>query len=111
MKPEVTVFLGVLILSLGAFFLSLKTFVAAIVVFLTYHGVRFYKNIGPNPFAKDTRRPREPYIIDQKKRDAVIKQSFSPSKVSLFPRYQNHLMSLVSHKSNLEFGQRLFLEQ
>ena len=111
MKPEVTVFLGVLILSLGAFFLSLKTFVAAIVVFLTYHGVRFYKNIGPNPFAKDTRRPREPYIIDQKKRDAVIKQSFSPSKVSLFPRYQNYLMSLVSHISSLEFGQRLFLEQ
>merc|ERR1712109_420185 len=37
--------------------------------------------MGENPFAKDTSRPREPYVIDQKKRDAVTKQSFSPSKV------------------------------
>ena len=90
MKPEVTVLIGVLTLGLGAYFLSLTTFVAAIVVFLTYHGVKIYKNIGPNPFAKDTRRPREPYIIDQKKRDAVIKQSFHPSKVRVLSLYRVH---------------------
>ena len=103
MKPEVTVFLGVLVLGLGAYFLPLKTFIAAIVVFLTYHGVKIYKNIGPNPFAKDTRRPREPYIIDQKKRDAVIKQSFSPSKVSLFPLSFNQMKNPKSVPFNV-FG-------
>ena len=82
MKPEVTVFLGVLALVFGISYLSLKTFIAIIVVFISYHGIKFYKNMGENPFAKDTTRPREPYVIDQKKRDAVIKQSFSPSKVS-----------------------------
>ena len=60
----------------------MKIFITTIVVFISYHGIKFYKNMGENPFAKDTTRPREPYVIDQKKRDAVIKQSFSPSKVS-----------------------------
>lgn len=35
----------------------------------------------PNPFAKDDKQARRPYIIDQKKRDAILKQAFSPDKV------------------------------
>ena len=44
MKPEVTVFLGVLALGLGGVFLSLKIFLTTIVVFLTYHGIKIYRN-------------------------------------------------------------------
>ena len=35
----------------------------------------------PNPFKFDDRKPRRPYITDQRKRDEIIKQSFSPDKV------------------------------
>merc|ERR1712055_873822 len=35
----------------------------------------------PNPFEKDIRVERKPYIHDQKKRDAVIKQGFSKDKI------------------------------
>jgi len=35
----------------------------------------------PNPFEKDSRVERKPYEHDQKKRDAVLKQAFSKSKV------------------------------
>lgn len=35
----------------------------------------------PNPFDKDIRVPRKPYIHDQKKRDEVIKQGFSKDKI------------------------------
>ena len=35
----------------------------------------------PNPFGGDIRVPRKPYIHDQKKRDAVIKQGFSKDKI------------------------------
>ena len=35
----------------------------------------------PNPFKYDDRKPRRPYITDQRKRDEIIKQSFSPDKV------------------------------
>ncbi len=34
-----------------------------------------------NPFAKDDRQPRKPYVIDQRRRDEVLKQSFAPEKV------------------------------
>eukprot|EP00092_Neocalanus_flemingeri_P062333 GFUD01075188.1.p1 GENE.GFUD01075188.1~~GFUD01075188.1.p1 ORF type:complete len:613 (-),score=151.65 GFUD01075188.1:74-1912(-) len=34
-----------------------------------------------NPFRKDARVPRKPYIHDQKKRDAVLKQGFSKDKI------------------------------
>ena len=37
----------------------------------------------PNPFSKDTRKSRKPYIHDQKKRDAVLKQGFSIDKVKI----------------------------
>jgi len=35
----------------------------------------------PNPFERDIRVARKPYIHDQKKRDAVIKQGFSKDKI------------------------------
>jgi len=35
----------------------------------------------PNPFETDQRVKRKPYIHDQKKRDAVIKQGFSQNKI------------------------------
>merc|ERR1719367_431929 len=35
----------------------------------------------PNPFESDIRVARKPYIHDQKKRDAVIKQGFSKEKI------------------------------
>ena len=40
-----------------------------------------YLNAEKNPLAEDSRKPRKPYIIDQKLRDKVIKQSFSIEKV------------------------------
>ena len=48
----------------------------------------FWKTVGwmvwpnsPNPFAKDSRERRRPYISDQKLRDSVLKQGFHPNKV------------------------------
>jgi len=37
----------------------------------------------PNPFSEDARVPRKPYIHDQKRRDAVIKQGFSTEKIPI----------------------------
>ena len=34
-----------------------------------------------NPFEKDDRKNRRPYVIDQRKRDSVLKQGFSMQKV------------------------------
>ena len=42
-----------------------------------------YFNAEKNPLAEDSRKPRKPYIIDQKIRDKVIKQSFSIEKVHI----------------------------
>jgi len=35
----------------------------------------------PNPFETDSTKPRQPYVTDQKKRDAVIKQGFNIKNV------------------------------
>ena len=35
-----------------------------------------------NPFESDARKPRKEYVIDQKERDAVIKQNYNLDKVS-----------------------------
>ena len=35
-----------------------------------------------NPFESDARKPRKEYVIDQKERDAVIKQNYNVDKVS-----------------------------
>merc|ERR1719259_1450549 len=40
-----------------------------------------FKPRPPNPFKKDDRKPRKPYIQDQKQRDKVLKQGFSMDKV------------------------------
>ena len=40
-----------------------------------------FHNKSKNPFEKDDRKKRRPYIIDQKKRDAILKQRFSMQKV------------------------------
>ena len=55
---------------------------------LVYLAILCMKTIGwlvwssaPNPFASDSRKPRKPYVSDQKIRDAVLKQAFHPNKV------------------------------
>jgi len=35
----------------------------------------------PNPFKEDATKPRQPYVTDQKRRDAVIKQGFNINSV------------------------------
>ena len=39
------------------------------------------KPTSKNPFESDARRPRKEYIIDQKERDAIIKQNYNADKV------------------------------
>ena len=42
----------------------------------------FHPNVAtPNPFAEDCRKPRKPYVTDHRKRNEVLKQSFSIDKV------------------------------
>merc|ERR1711970_1213777 len=41
----------------------------------------FFRSQPPNPFEKDDTKPRQPYVTDQKKRDAVIKQGFNINNV------------------------------
>ena len=40
-----------------------------------------WQSTTPNPFVEDDRKPRKSYIIDQKKRDQILKQSFALEKV------------------------------
>jgi len=52
------------------------------VLFLAIQVIRWnIQSKCPNPFEKDIRVERKPYIHDQKKRDAVIKQGFSKDKI------------------------------
>ena len=37
----------------------------------------------PNPFARDSRRPKKPYVKDRKLRDEVLRRQFHISKVTL----------------------------
>ena len=46
--------------------------------FFVYH---FFKSTTPNPFVQDERKPRRPYITDQKKRDQILKQPFKMEQV------------------------------
>ena len=41
----------------------------------------FFKSTTPNPFDQDERKPRRPYITDQKKRDQILKQPFKMDQV------------------------------
>jgi len=62
--------------------LSIKIAILVAAVFLVIQIIRWaIQSKPPNPFSKDIRQPRRPYIHDQKKRDAVIKQGFSINKV------------------------------
>ncbi len=62
-------------------FLPFFVALALLVGYALWSAVLFFTQMGPNPFAEDNRRPRSPYVLDQKKRDAVLKQSFNASKV------------------------------
>jgi hypothetical protein len=55
----------------------------ALVIMLVLRKMFNKKSPSNNPFADDDRKPRKEYVIDQKKRDAVIKQNFSIEKVGL----------------------------
>ncbi len=62
--------------------LAIKTAIILAAVFLVVQIFRWWVQSQPlNPFKHDARIPRKPYVHDQKKRDAVIKQSFSKDKV------------------------------
>ena len=51
-------------------------------LFLLIQIIRWaWQSSSPNPFAQDDRHPRKPYVIDQRKRDEVIKQTFNPDVV------------------------------
>jgi len=51
-------------------------------LFLIVQVVRWsFQSKCPNPFESDIRVARKPYVHDQKKRDAVIKQGFSKEKI------------------------------
>jgi all-trans-retinol 13,14-reductase len=51
-----------------------------IIVIATYYAISKLNQL-PNPYAINTQQPRRPYEHDQKKRDAVLKQSFSTDKL------------------------------
>jgi len=62
--------------------LAIKIAILLAAVFLVIQIIRWaLQSKPPNPFNADTRVPRKPYIHDQKKRDAVLKQGFSIEKV------------------------------
>ena len=62
--------------------LGVQITVGCATLFILIQIVRWYlQAAAPNPFEEDDRLPRKPYIIDQKKRDAVLKQTFAINKV------------------------------
>lgn len=61
---------------------GIKVVLASATLFVIVQIIRWYFQAkARNPFENDARQPRKSYIIDQRVRDAVIKQGFSPSKV------------------------------
>ena len=70
--------------NLISYFILYLYFRIVIGIFVALLATKFtqrYFNAQKNPLAQDSRKPRKPYIIDQKLRDKVIKQSFSIEKV------------------------------
>ena len=62
--------------------LAIKVAILLSAVFLIVQIIRWaIQATPPNPFMRDVRQPRKPYVHDQKKRDAVLKQGFSMDKV------------------------------
>merc|ERR1712165_46790 len=62
--------------------LSIQIAIVLAALFLLVQVIRWsFQSKCPNPFDSDIRVARKPYIHDQKKRDAVIKQGFSKEKI------------------------------
>ena len=62
--------------------IAIQVAIALTALFLFIQVIRWaLQSSGKNPFQEDDRSPRKPYITDQRKRDDVLKQSFSPDKV------------------------------
>ena len=60
--------------------LKICILLSASFLFVHIYRCNFHKK-SKNPFEKDDRKTRRPYIIDQKKRNAILKQRFSMRKV------------------------------
>ena len=62
--------------------IAIQVGIGLIALFVIIQVIRWsMQSNSPNPFRLDDRKPRKPYIVDQRKRDEVLKQSFSPDKV------------------------------
>jgi len=62
--------------------MAIKTAVGLAALFLLVQVIRWgIQSTPPNPFLEDSREARKPYELDLKKRDLVLKQGFSKSKV------------------------------
>merc|ERR1719381_12021 len=62
--------------------LAIQIAIVLAALFLLIQVLRWsFQSKCPNPFDSDIRVARRPYIHDQKKRDAVIKQGFSKEKI------------------------------
>ena len=62
--------------------LSIQIAIVLAALFLLIQVIRWsFQSKCPNPFDSDIRVARKPYIHDQKKRDAVIKQGFTKEKI------------------------------
>ena len=82
---------GWIVLITSYYWLVSKTLLVKALISCTLIGVALdyvYSKIGwlvfptgVNPFESDASQPRRPYELDQRKRDAVLKQSFKSSKV------------------------------
>ena len=62
--------------------IAIQVGIGLIALFVIIQVIRWsMQSNSPNPFTLDDRKPRRPYIVDQRKRDEILKQSFSPDKV------------------------------
>ena len=78
-------------------YLYFRIVIGIFVALLATKFTQRYFNAQKNPLAQDSRKPRKPYIIDQKLRDKVIKQSFSIEKVCtiLYTYEPDHLLPAI----------------
>ena len=87
--------------------LAIKVAILLSALFLIVQIIRWaIQATPPNPFMRDVRQPRKPYVHDQKKRDAVLKQGFSMDKVkslklvvallyNMFVQVPSHLDAII----------------
>ena len=83
MEPKLVVLFGCLSIISALYLLSFKICVAIFALLITVKLIQHFVNRDKNPLAQDARKPRKPYVIDQRKRDQVIKQSFNIDKVGI----------------------------